>query len=70
MIMKVYKMKKIITIQKTTHKMPLETGLSLCLKVLERPKGVSEKAFSRQIRRDLVTGRKVFKVRELAILGK
>ena len=68
--MRGHKTKKMLTIQKTIQKIPLETGLSLCLKVLERPEGVSEKEFSRQIIRDLLTGRKVFRARELVILGK
>ena len=63
-------MKKMITIQKTIQQIPLEMGLNICLKVLERPKGVSGKKFSKQIRNDLITGRKFFRVREIVIGGK
>jgi len=70
MIIGEYKMKKMITIQKTIQQIPLEMGLNMCLKVLEKPKGISEKDFSKQIKQDLITGRKIFRVREIVIAGR
>lgn len=58
---------KMITIQKTTQEIPLEDGLGMCLKVLERPKGLSRNEFKKQIRKDLISGKKVFKIRELKL---
>jgi len=56
-----------IKIIKTIEKMPLEKGVKLCIQVLKKPEGISQKDFSNQIKEDLMTGKKFFRIRELTL---
>ena len=56
-----------LKIKKTTEEMPLEKAVDLVSKTLDRPKGVQEENWEKQIKEDLLTGKKFFTIRELKL---
>jgi hypothetical protein len=64
-----YPMRK-IKIFKTTEEIPLKKGVNLCLQVLEKPKNISKKSFAKQIKEDLISGKKFFRIREITLSEK
>lgn len=59
-----------IKVRKLIEEMPLKIGVDLCTRILEKRKGISERTFKKQIRADLVSGKKKFRIRELILLEK
>jgi len=60
---------KMIKVQKTIQQMPLQSGINFCLQALEKPKDVSRNKFAKQIRKDLLTGKKSIRIREITLAG-
>lgn len=58
---------KTIKVQKTIEEMPLEKAVDLCLRVLEKPRDVPQQEWANQIKKDLISGKKVFQIRELTL---
>lgn len=56
-----------LKITKTIEEMPMERALSLCLQVLKRPKNTTQKDWANQIKKDLITGKKFFRIREVIL---
>jgi hypothetical protein len=56
-----------LKITKTIEEMPIEKVLNLCLQVLKRPKEISQEDWVNRIRKDLITGKKFLKIRELVL---
>jgi hypothetical protein len=56
-----------IRIIKTIEEMPTGKALNLCLQVLEKPKEITQENWANQIKKDLITGKKSFRIRELVL---
>lgn len=55
---------------KTIEEMPIDNALNFCLQVLKKPKETSQKDWVNQLRKDLRTGRKSFRIREIILGGR
>ena len=56
-----------IKMTKTIEEIPMERALTLCLQVLKRPEETSQKDWVNQLKRDLKSGRKSFRIREIIL---
>lgn len=59
-----------IRVKKTIEEIPLNKAVSLVRQVLDKPQNVSEEDFANQIKKDLITGKKFFRIREIALKEK
>lgn len=56
-----------IKIIKTIEEMPMGKAINLCLQISRKPKCINQKDWESQIRKDLLAGKKLFKIRELIL---
>lgn len=59
---------KTIKIQKTIEEMPLNKAVLLVLGALVKPQRISKRKWQNQITEDLLSGRKVFRIRETRLM--
>lgn len=61
-------MKK-IKITKTIEEISIDKAVGFCLRVLKKPEKIPQKDWPNKIKKDLITGRKFIKIRELTLKG-